>query len=1020
MKKLTWIAAMAAVVVGCAKQPTALDRVMGPEAGDAWMIPQVNEINRMPMHTSFCRTNPMEVSLHGEWLFEYATSPEKARADFYSENVKDSRWKTIQLPGMLELQGYGDPLYVNIGYAWRDHYENQPCIPPTEENHVGTYRRRIRIPAEWEGEQVVVHFGSATSALAVYVNGQFAGYSEDSKLACEFDITKLVRFGEENLFALRIVRWCDGTYLEDQDFFRYMGFARDSYVFARSKQHIENIEVVSTLDNTYRNGHMAATLTASASGQVELSLTDPQGQEVGLQTAEITAGEPLIIEMNAPAAKRWTAETPELYKVRARLDCDGEIADEVVAMTGFRRVEIKGGQMLLNGQPILIKGTDRHEMDPYEGYVVSRERMIQDIREMKKMNINAVRTSHYPDDPMWYDLCDEMGIYVTAEANVESHGMGYDSASLAKREELIQAHLERNQRNVECQMNHPSIIVWSMGNEAGNGICFEEVYKWIKQYDKSRPVQYERAGKDWNTDIFCPMYPTPEYMEGYAKSSDPRPLIMCEYAHAMGNSGGGFGDYWRVIRAEKKLQGGYIWDFADQSPYREVNGKTIRVYAGDLNDYDSPSDYHFCNNGLVASDRTWHPHAYEVQYYYQNIWVAPGKRLGDIRIQNEHFFTDLSNYEMRWMLLLDGKMADCGTVSELKAGPQQTMIMHLPFPTNWSKNEEALLNFEFVEKVQSATLPADWVVAKQQIILQNGIPAEIKLPKNGGDIELKETEEGMRVEAEGLSVVFNKEGWICGYAKGGEQLLAQGGALTPNFWRAPVDNDLGAWINYYMAAWEHPELRLKESKHEMVAGGIVVCNTYDIDTLGATLEMTYTICPTGMIVVDEKMHAEETGKPMMRFGMKMQLPAKLQQAEYYGRGPTENYPDRKDAAFIGSYRQTVDDMAQLDYVRPQEMGGRCDAKRLTLSDGKGHGLTVRSDKPFIFSALNYSCEKLTESSTTPNMHSELLEKDPFVTLQVDGEVMGVGCINSWGAWPMDPYLLYMGEKAFRFVIEPMK
>lgn len=1014
MRKTWMMALMAMMLTGCGNNGM---QVMGPETGDAWRNPQVNEINRLPMHTNFRETDQQRLSLHGQWQFEYATSPEKARKNYYKEALDDKKWQTIEVPGMLELQGYGDPMYVNIGYAWRGHYENNPCIPPMEENHVGTYRRRFAIPAEWAGKQVVVHIGSATSNVALYVNGQFAGYSEDSKLWAEFDITELVRPGEENLFAMRVMRWNDGTYFEDQDFFRFTGIARETYVFARNEAHIEDMQVWSTLDDRYTDGRMTVRSVVSRSGMAELTLIDPDGQELQTMREAAEAGDTLRMELTEKAVSRWTAETPTLYTVRLRLLQGEELMDEATVRTGFRRVEIKDGLMLVNGQPILIKGVDRHELDPLGGYVVSRERMIGDIREMKKMNVNAVRTSHYPNDPTWYDLCDEYGLYVTAEANVESHGMGYDEASLAKRPELAKTHLERNQRNVLCQLNHPSVIVWSMGNEAGNGICFEEVYKWIKAYDGSRPVQYEGAQKDWNTDIFCPMYHRLHDMEAFAQSDDPRPLIQCEYAHAMGNSEGGFREYWDLIRKYPKLQGGHIWDFVDQSPLWEKDGKLIRIYAGDLNDYDSPDDYNFCNNGLLAPDRTWHPHAYEVMHHYQNIWTAAGKKPGEIVVRNEHFFKDLSGYELRWTLLQDGKPVRSGAVSELRVGPQETRSIQLPVRTDLPG--ELLLNVEFFEKQPSALIPEGWAVARNQLVLRETEWPEMKPMASmlNGKMTCGWNSKGCAAEGNGLFVQLDADGWICSIRKDGQEMLAEDGRLMPNFWRAPTDNDMGANFHKQLIAWKQPKLELEVIKAEQTDEGVEIRTEYATDSLEARLKMHYLINAEGRIFVTEQLETEPKDELMMRFGMKIQLRSDMQHAAYYGRGPIENYPDRKDAALIGLYEQTVDEMAQPDYIRPQEMGGRTDLRWMQLLDGEGHGLRIRSDRPFIATALNYTTEQLDEGEKKHNTHMELLEKADCVTLQIDLEQLGLGCIDSWGAWPLKAYQPKKENKCFLFVME---
>ena len=628
-----------------------------------WQDPQVNQINRLPMHTTF-QSDCNKVSLHGNWKFYYqedATAPLK---DFYSSAVDDSKWASMPVPGMWELNGFGDPIYVNVGYAWRGRNYNTPPTVPLEHNHVGSYRRTITIPADWKGQQVIAHFGSVTSNIYLYVNGQFAGYSEDSKLATEFDITQFVKPGD-NLIAFQTYRWCDGTYLEDQDFFRFCGVARDSYLYARDKKvQLNDLRVKTDLSYDYKSASLSVLLKQQGASAISVNITAPDGSDYISKTfkpKECVTDEQGWLTLTLPCEniKLWSAETPNLYTMQVSL-CKGKnVVQTATQKVGFRDVQIRNAQLLFNGKPILIKGADRHELDPYTGYVVSRERMIQDIQEMKKMNINAVRTCHYPDDPLWYDLSDEYGLYVVAEANVESHGMGYGKETLAKNPAYELAHMERNQRNVQSQFNHPSIIVWSLGNEAGFGPNFEKAYTWIKAEDKSRPVQYEQARTNDYTDIFCPMYYDYRGCEAYSKSDKPqdqKPLIQCEYAHAMGNSQGGFKEYWELIRKYPKYQGGFIWDFVDQSiHWKNKDGKDIYAYGGDFNTIDDGGDRNFCDNGLISPDRVWNPHAYEVQYHYQNIWTKPVNIFdGTLLIENENFFKGLDNYQLNWTLLADG------------------------------------------------------------------------------------------------------------------------------------------------------------------------------------------------------------------------------------------------------------------------------------------------------------------------------------------------------------------------------
>ena len=642
-----------------------------------WQDPEINAINRAPMHANFFAYENAEMaakavkedsknfmSLNGTWKFFWVRNADARPTDFWKTGFNDKGWDNLQVPGVWETHGYGDPIYINVGYGWRSRFENNPPYVPTEENHVGSYRREIMVPADWKGKDIIAHFGAVSSNMYLWVNGKFVGYSEDSKLEAEFNLTPYLKPGQKNLIAFQVFRWCDGSYLEDQDFFRYTGVARDCYLYTRNKKRIDDIRVTPDLDSEYKNGSLAINLNLKGSGNVSLELLDAQNQTVASTEVKGSGNVSTTLQVENP--KKWSAETPYLYTLRATLK-DGSQASEVVPVkVGFRKIELKNAQILVNGQPVLFKGADRHELDPDGGYVVSRDRMIQDIQIMKQFNINAVRTCHYPDDNFWYELCDKYGIYVVAEANIESHGMGYGDKTLAKEPTYKKAHMERNQRNVQRGFNHPSIIFWSLGNEAGYGPNFEAAYDWIKAEDPSRAVQYEQARIEGKTDIYCPMYADYKWCEEYSKNDKyQKPLIQCEYAHAMGNSQGGFKEYWYLIRKYPKYQGGFIWDFVDQSiRWTGKNGKMIYAYAGDFNRMDDSGDKNFCNNGLISPDRKPNPHAYEVQYFYQNIWTTPGDLAkGEIKVYNENFFreTDFPDKNGQLQAVSDALMAVIGT-----------------------------------------------------------------------------------------------------------------------------------------------------------------------------------------------------------------------------------------------------------------------------------------------------------------------------------------------------------------------
>ncbi|MBQ3976824.1 MAG: DUF4981 domain-containing protein, partial [Bacteroidales bacterium] len=761
-----------------------------------WQDPTLNEVNRAPMHTHYFAYSPSEdasapensinyISLHGKWAFNWVQSADQRPTGFWNPGYDDKGWDTMVVPGIWELNGYGDPIYVNTGYAWRNQFQSNPPEVPVYNNHVGSYRREFAIPASWSGKDVIMHIGSATSCIYVWVNGKFVGYSEDSKLEAEFDITKYIKAGQKNLIAMQIFRWCDGTYLEDQDFFRSSGIARDCYLYARSKARIEDIRATPDLDAQYRNGVLNVEVTFKGNaGAANLELLDANGRQVATATVKSSSkGGKATATMAVNNPEKWTAETPYLYTLKA--SAGGEI---IPIKVGFRKVEIKNAQLLVNGKPILIKGADRHELDPDGGYVLSKERMIQDIQIMKEFNLNAVRTCHYPDDNFWYDLCDEYGIYMVAEANVESHGIGYGPATLARRDDYALAHMQRNQRNVQRGFNHPAIIIWSLGNEAGYGPNFEAAYDWIKAEDPSRMVQYEQARIDGKTDIYCPMYAGYDGLVRYATNPDnTKPLIQCEYAHAMGNSEGGFKEYWDIYRKYDKLQGGFIWDFVDQSVrWTGKNGVMIYAYGGDFNRYDG-SDGNFCDNGLISPDRVPNPHMYEVGYYYQNIWTdIDNLSSGNLGVYNENFFRDLSAYRLTWELLKDGQVVRSGSVENLNVAPQAKGSVPVQIGAT-DKSGEWLLNVKYTLKNREGVLPSGHVVAKQQFTLNGYDFGKIEL-KNKGSFGYTQSDPVIKtndrtfliVEGDNFVVEINRStGYITRYCVNGTEMLKEGSAITP-------------------------------------------------------------------------------------------------------------------------------------------------------------------------------------------------------------------------------------------------
>ena len=1015
---------------------TVLALTAGAQTFQEWRNPEINAVNRAPMHTNYFafenadaakKANKKQstnyMTLNGTWKFNWVKDADSRPTDFWKTGFNDKGWDDLQVPAVWELNGYGDPIYVNVGYAWRNQFQNNPPEVPTENNHVGSYRREIVVPASWNGKDIIAHFGSVTSNMYLWVNGRYVGYSEDSKLEAEFDLTPYLKPGQKNLIAFQVFRWCDGSYLEDQDFFRYSGVGRDCYLYARNKKRIQDIRVTPDLDAAYQNGSLSINLDLKGSGKVDLELVDTQGKQVATATANKSG----LVTMNVENPKKWSAETPYLYTLRASMQGSNEV---IPVKVGFRKIELKGDQILVNGKAVLFKGADRHEMDPDGGYVVSPERMLQDIQIMKQFNLNAVRTCHYPDDNLWYDLCDQYGIYVVAEANIESHGMGYGEKTLAKNPSYKKAHLERNQRNVQRGFNHPSIIFWSLGNEAGDGPNFEQCYQWIKAEDPSRACQYEQARQKDHTDIFCPMYYGYEGMEKYGQRTDAtKPLIQCEYAHAMGNSQGGFKEYWDLIRKYPNLQGGFIWDFVDQScRWKGKDGVMIYAYGGDFNRFDA-SDNNFCDNGLISPDRVPNPHMYEVGYFYQNIWTTPADlSKGEVNVFNENFFRDLSAYYMEWQVLKDGKIIRTGRVDDLKIAPQETAKITLNIGKTCTC-KEWLLNVSYKLKNREGLLPAGFTVAKNQLTLN-----DYKAPS----MDLKNVETTnvatvvpqiidnqyhyLIVKCNNFVAEFNKQnGYLSKYAVDGTEMLKEGAALTPNFWRAPTDNDMGAGLQNKYAAWKNPGLKLVSLNSKTENDQIVVNAEYDMKNVSAKLYLTYVINNEGAIKVTQKMTADKnaTVSPMFRFGMQMQMPKCFETVEYYGRGPVENYSDRNHSTDLGIYRQSVNEQF-YSYIRPQETGTKTDIRWWKQLNAGGNGLKVVGDAPFSASALHYTICSLDDGEQKDQRHSPEVQKADLTNLIIDKAQMGLGCVNSWGALPLPQYMLPYGDYEFTFILTPVK
>lgn len=1042
--------------------------VMGASAMAAddpkWQDPNVFEENRLPMRSTFIvaptaeqapgvhdfTASPLYKSIGGLWKFywtENATDPQPK--DFFAQDFDDSAWKSMPVPGMWEMNGFGDPLYSNDGYAWQNFYKKNPPYVPTERNAVGSYRKTFEVPAEWKGKQIYIHIGSATSNVSLWINGEYVGYSEDSKLEAEFEITKYVKAGKDNLFAMQIYRWCDGTYVEDQDFFRMTGIARDCYIYAREKHHFEDIKFVADLYDNYSKGELDLKMEATkGSKEARVTLYDKTGKQVMQELLEFQNGE-IARKFQIGAVDAWSAEMPNLYRLTVELMNGKKVVEAAAFNVGFRRVEIKNVQLLVNGTPIYIKGVNRHEMSTTKGYYVTAEDMLRDIQIMKQLNINAVRTCHYPNSPLWYDLCDKYGIYVCDEANVESHGMGYKDKTLAIRKDYTSTHLIRNQRMVQRDFNHPSIIYWSLGNESGNGINFHKCYDWVKAYDKSRPVAYEQANvirymknKDkgiHNTDIDAPMYATPEECEKHALGKNPfnRPLIQCEYAHAMGNSMGGFKEYWDVVRKYPTFQGGFIWDFADQAlTYRDAKtGELTYRYGGCYNDRDF-SDFTFCCNGFVAANRELHPTAYEVKHQYQNIWASNlDAGCGRVSVLNENFFKGLENVRLVWQLVENGEVVKSGVVEDLNIKPQTKGDVQLGYNAHdvAALKGEVLLNISFVLKQAELLLPAGYEVAYNQIALTSYdiATAFAAAQPKGLDKRSKRTFklEERKVEGDFFSVEFNEEGYLASYTYKGTAMLAE--PIRPSFYRPVVENDYGIRNNRntgrHYKGWsiirnDNPVLQNFEI--EVDRNNLVVAKAvYLYPALNATVTMLYTIDADGTVAITEKMKAGaavEKISLLMRYGVNMAMPATFDRIEFYGEGPHENYMDRISSTIIGKYAQRVSDQFWPLYARPQESGAHCDLRWWRVTDGTGRGFEVLSDCLFQANAIEYSAEQIDIQSKEYQKFSQRLTKDGKTHINIDKHQMGVGCINSWGRLPLEEYRVPYKDYEFNFVIRPIE
>jgi beta-galactosidase len=1025
-------------------------------SGNEWENPAINSINREPMRAWFhvydspekalagnaCANN-LSLTLNGEWKFFFAEAPKGRPAGFEQPGFDDSSWKKIMVPSNWELAGYGYANYTNSRYPF-------PVNPPYIDqnyNPNGSYNTTFDLPATWSEKEMFLQFGGVSSAFYVYVNGKLAGYAEDTKLMSEFNVTKLVKPGK-NKISLWVLKWCDGSYLEDQDFFRLGGIERDIKLIARNKVMIRDFSAKASLDANYRSGVLNLDVEVSnlsnkrSENVVSYILTTPEGREVlkgsqkvGSARNKITKAEFSGVVENV---KSWSAEQPALYKLLITLaDAKGNVVEATSIYTGFRTSEIRNGQLLINGKPVLLKGVNRHEHDAVYGHVMSEEMMLKDIQLMKQFNINAVRTCHYPNDTRWYELCDKYGIYLYDEANIESHGFGYaPDKTLANKPEWKESHIERNLRMVARDKNFPSIIVWSMGNEAGDGPNFVACYDAIKGVDTSRPVHYERAerpaGKDdadmpWykirHTDILGHMYARMDWIKkSYLGKYPDRPFIWCEYSHAMGNSNGNFQDYWNLVESEPQLQGGFIWDWVDQGLAKYTpDGKLYYGYGGDFEPEGVYNDGNFCCNGIVAADRTPHPAMWEIKKAYQNIgFKAIDAKAGSFRILNKFFFTNLNKFVFRYKILADGKLVGQGVIPVRDCAPQSNVAVNVPISDfNLADGREYFVNFEALTAEETDLVPIAFVVATEQVLL-GGETFKAKL-KDDGVLAMNESDKLFTVSGDNFEIVFDKgKGSLLSYTLNGARLISEG--ITPDFWRAPTDNDYGNKLPERAKVWKELSQGLLAKEVSVVKQpGLFTLNaSYNLMEVNGSLELKYVVDGTGKVEVSYSMVSEkENLSEIPRVGLKFRMPKVFENLQYYGRGPHENYNDRNVSAHVGLYSGKVRDQ-RVDYIRPQENGYKTDVRRFSLTNQQGVGLAVIGLQPLGMQVLNNSVADFDEGTTKIFRNTVDVPESDFVEVHADLGQTGVGGDNSWGAKTHEQYMFVGGKRyTYGFTLMPV-
>lgn len=1013
-----------------------------------WENPILVDYNKEAPHASFFLFNNTNnvieqnrnqsrfyKSLNGNWKFHYSNQAKNRPKNFQSGKSSGIKWSTLPVPSNWELKGSGMPIYTNIIYPFP---KNPPFVG--EDNPVGTYQTSFTVPSNWNGQQVLLHFGSITGAAFIYVNGSKVGISKASKTAAEFNITPYLKHGE-NILAVQVFRWHDGSYLEDQDFWRLSGIERDVFIYALPNLGIWDFFINADLDNSYTDGIFSASIAlrkfkANTIQEADLlvEIQDQKGKTLYAEKKRVSTNadsiQQLVFEGKLNNPLKWSAENPNLYNCIISLkNTSGQLIHNTATKIGFRKVEIKNAQLLVNGKKVIFHGVNRHEHDEVLGHVPTKELMIKDIQLMKQHNINAVRTAHYPNDPLWLKLCDEYGLYVVDEANVEIHGMGVSnngqldtSIHPAYLPEWAPSIMDRIVRMVERDKNHASVVTWSMGNECGNGNVFRNAYSWIKMRDKSRPVLFEQASEEWNTDIVSPMYPSIQYMKKYAAdSTKTRPFIMCEYAHAMGNSSGNFQTYFDIIHSSKHMQGGFIWDWVDQGLLATNSyGKKFWAYGGDFGAGSLQNDENFCANGLVAADRSLHPGIHEVKKVYQNIWFKNKDwQNGRITVHNNFNFTNLSNYLFKWVLLKNGSPVHSDSFS-IELAPSFSKDVQLNLPSMQTA-DEWMLNLYAFTKTATIAIPKQHEIAREQF---GGKSQQFftQQSKKEGKLKIETNGNLLHFQSGIVSGSFNiKLGKLVSYKNKNHALMFS--FPEPYFWRAPTDNDFGNQMPQKLGFWRnaHQLLQLDTVKvAQQNAEGVEIECMYKMTAVDIPYNIVYTILNNGAIKIEASIHFQNKKLPELpRFGMRLNLPKLYSNIYFYGRGPWENYADRKTASFIGLYQQKASEQFVSNYIRPQENGYKTDIRWVQFYDEQNFGIKISGVQPICFSALPYTAEDLDPGNTKKQQHPSDLNERKFISVHIDLNQRGLGGDNSWGAYPHAPYLLKNNQYQYSYIVEPI-